>query len=118
MSRERLAYLLFVIVGFAELGALIAIGESRIDKGGIVLIVVLVVWLGRRSKAAWWLFVVANAYLLIASAPLVVSSGGGVLWADVIATGLGSSMLLVILLSRPMRRWVRPGRGLVAVTAT
>jgi hypothetical protein len=107
MARERLAYLLFVAAGFAQLAALLTIGSTRVDKGGIVLLVILVAWLGRRSRTAWWLFVTGNAWLLLASAPLLISSGAHVVWGDVIALAGGSSVLLAILLSRPMRAWIR-----------
>ena len=107
MSRERLAYLLFLVVGTAQLGALAVIGDTRFSKGGIVLMVVLAAWLGRRSRVAWWLFVAGNVYLLLASAPLL-AAGGQVNWANAVAITLGSVVLLAILSSRPMRRWVRP----------
>lgn len=108
MARARLAYLLFVIVGAAQIGALAAIGDTRFSKGGIVLMVVVAVWLGFRSRAAWWLFVVGNAWLLIATAPLVASSSGHTMTGNVIALAFGSAVMLAILLSGPMRTWVRP----------
>lgn len=108
MRRDQLAYLLFVVVGFTQLGVLVAIGDTRIDKGGVVVLVVLVAWLGRRSRPAWWLFVATNALFLIAAVALLLSSGGHPIWGDVIATILGSSMLLAILLSRGMRAWIDP----------
>jgi hypothetical protein len=108
MSKGRLAYLLFVIVGAAQIGALAAIGDTRFSKAGIVLMVVVAVWLGFQSRAAWWLFVLGNAWLLVASAPLVASSGGHTMWGNVIALALGSAVMLAILLSCPMRTWVRP----------
>jgi hypothetical protein len=37
MSRERLAYLLFLVVEAAQLSALAIIGDTRFNKGGIVL---------------------------------------------------------------------------------
>ena len=107
MSRERLAYVLFVIVGAAQLGALAVIGDTRFSRGGIVLMIVLAAWLGFRSRVAWWLFVVGNAWLLLASAPLL-ASGGHVIWGNAITLAMGSALLLAILLSRPMRVWVRP----------
>jgi hypothetical protein len=107
VSRERISYLLFLAVGAAQLAALAAIGDTRFSKGGIVLMVVLAAWLGRRSRVAWWLFVVGNVYLLLASAPLL-ALGRHVIWANAIALALGSMLLLAILTSRPMRRWIRP----------
>jgi hypothetical protein len=107
MARERVAYLLFVIVGAAQLAALAAVGDTRFNKGGIVLMVVLAAWLGFRSRVAWWLFVAGNAWLLLASAPLL-ASGGHVIWGNAVALALGSALLLAILLSRPMRAWVGP----------
>jgi hypothetical protein len=107
MSRERFAYLLFLVVGAAQLGALAVIGDTRFSKGGIVLMVGLAAWLGRRSHLVWWLFVAGNVWLLLASAPLL-ALGGHVNWANAIALVLGSVVLLAILSSRPMRRWVRP----------
>lgn len=106
MSRERVAYVLFLVVGTAQLGALAVIGDTRFSNGGIVLTVVVAAWLGRRSRIAWWLFVIGNLWLL-ASAPLL-ASGGHVNWANAIALTLGSLVLLAILSSRPMRRWIRP----------
>ncbi len=99
--------MLFLVVAAAQLGALVVIGDTRFSKGGIVLMVVLAAWLGRRSRVAWWLFVVGNAYLLLASAPLL-ALGGHVIWANAIALALGSALQLAILLSRPVRGWVRP----------
>jgi hypothetical protein len=117
MSRERVAYLLFVIVGAAELSALAVIGDTRFNKGGIVLVVVLALWLGRRSRVAWWLFVAGNALPLLASA-LLMASGGHVMWGNAIVLSLGSALLLAILTSRPMRRWVVPPANAVGhVTA-
>jgi hypothetical protein len=107
VSKERLSYLLFLVVGATQLGALALIGDTRFSKGGIVLMVVLAAWLGRGSRVAWWLFVVGNVYLLLASAPLL-AFGGHVIGANAIALALGSAMLLAILTSRPMRRWVKP----------
>jgi hypothetical protein len=106
MSRERLAYLLFVVTGAAQLGALVLIGDTRFDKGGIVLMVVLTGWLGRRSRVTWWLFVAGNAWLLVASGPLLLA-GSHVIWGNAIAITLGSAGQLAILLSRPMRAWIR-----------
>lgn len=107
MSKERLAYLLFVVTAAAQLGALVLVGDTRFNKGGIVVMIVLAAWLGLRSRVAWWLFVVGNAWLLLASGPLLVT-GGHVIWGNAIALALGSSVQLVILMSRPMRTWVRP----------
>jgi hypothetical protein len=107
VSRERLSYLLFLVVAAAQLGALAVIGDTRFSKGGIVLLVVLAAWLGCRSRVAWWLFVVGNAYLLLASAPLL-ALGGHVIWANAIVLALGSALQLTILLSRPVHGWVRP----------
>jgi hypothetical protein len=132
MRRDRIAYLLFAVVGFVQLGVLLLIGETRIDKGGLLVLIVLVAWLGRRSRAAWLLFVIANLWLLLATIGLSLGSttqtltslsstgsrvthvittaspGSRVIWGDVITTVLGSGMLLAILLSRSMRTWVRP----------
>ena len=106
MSRERSAYLLFVIVGAAQLSALAVVGDTRFNKGGIVLMVALAAWLGFRSRVARWLFVVGNAWLLLASVPLLASAGH-VIWGNAIALALGSALQLAILLSRPMRAWVK-----------
>ncbi len=128
MRRDQLAYLLFAIVGFAQLGTLLLIGDSQISRGGVVLMVLLVAWLGRRSRTAWWLFLIANTALVILGAALAFSSQTNVsvsrgadgvvttvthptstiLWGDVLTVLLGSALLLAILLSRPMRTWVRP----------
>jgi hypothetical protein len=110
MPRERLAYLLFVVVQTAQLGALAVVGDTRFDKAGIVVMVFVAAWLGRRSRVAWRLFVAGNAWLLLASAPLV-ALGGHVIWGDAIALSLGSAMMLAILFSHPMRAWVRPPAG-------
>lgn len=131
MRRDRIAYLLFAVVGFVQLGVLLLIGETRIDKGGLLVLIVLVAWLGRRSRAAWLLFVIANLWLLLATIGISLGSstqtltsvsstgsrvthaitttpaGGGVIWGDVLAIVLGSGLLLAILLSPSMRTWVR-----------
>ncbi len=109
MRRDQLAYLLFVVTDFAQFGVLEAIHGIRTSKGAVVVLVLLVAWLGRRSRTAWWLFVIGNGWLVLGSLPLLISSGGHILWGDTIAVGLGSSVLLAILLSAPMRRWSRPG---------
>jgi hypothetical protein len=100
-------YVLFVGIGAAQLGALALIGDTRFNKGGIVLMLVLAGWLGRRSRGAWWLFVVGNAWLLLGSVPLLLA-GGHVIWGNAIAITLGSAGQLAVLLSRPMRAWLRP----------
>jgi hypothetical protein len=107
MSKERLVYLLFVVTGASQVGALVLVGDTRFNQGGIVLMIVLAVWLGLRSRVAWWLFVVGNAWLLLVSGPLLVT-GGHVIWGNAIALALGSAVQLAILFSRPMRTWVRP----------
>jgi hypothetical protein len=107
VSRERRAYLLFVAIGFAQDGALLAIGDSRISRSGVALMATLTLWLGRRSRTAWWLFVAGNTYLLMATLALLVPFGGDVMWGDVITLVLGCSTLLAILLSRPMRTWIK-----------
>lgn len=106
VSRERLVYVLFVVTAAAQLGALVLVGETRFSKGGIVLMVVLAAWLGRRSRVAWCLFVAGNAWLLLASGPLLLA-GSHVIWGNAIAITLGSAGQLAILLSRPMRTWIR-----------
>lgn len=107
MVRERLLYLLFLVMAAAQLGALALAGDTRFNKGGVVLIVVLAAWLGRRSRVAWWLFVAGNTWLLLRSAPLLLM-GGHVIWGNAIAITLGSIGQLAILLSRPMRNWIGP----------
>lgn len=126
MRKDRVAYLLFVLIGFTELGVMALDGDNRIDKGGVVLILGLVYWLGRHSRTAWWLFVFANAWVLILGVLTVVSgvtqsgsSGGlgqptasvghsGVLWGNAIAFLVGSVLLLAILVSEAMQNWVKP----------
>jgi hypothetical protein len=108
MPRHRLAYLLFVAVGFAQLGTLVAIGDSRISKGAVVVLILLVGWLGDRSRIAWWLFVLSNAWVLVWTAVFLGSSGVHMNWGDVITGFVGSFGLLAILLSPDMRTWVRP----------
>jgi hypothetical protein len=122
MLRQRMFWL-FTITGFAELTALLAIGESTISRASIIVLCALVVWLGSGSRTAWWIFVVGNALALSLTLPLAFAttsgnSGGGTLWGDVIATGLGSVALLAMPLSPPMRRHhraqpvgARPGPG-------
>ena len=108
MPRYRLAYLLFVAIGFAELATLGAIGDSRISRAAVVALVILVAWLGRRSRIAWWLFVLSNAWLLVGSASVLGSSGGHVTWGNVITLSIGSAALLAILLGPDIRNWVKP----------
>ena len=107
MSKGRLAYLLFVVVEAAQLSALAVIGDTRFNRGGIVLMVALACWLGRRSRVAWWLLVVGNGVSLLLSASLL-AAGGHVMWGNAIALTLGSATLVLILTSRPMRRWIKP----------
>jgi hypothetical protein len=108
VRREQFGYLLFVFVGFAQLAVLVLIGDTRINAAGVFILVILVAWLGRRSRAAWWLFVAMNGWFLLGDLALLFSSGGSLIWGDVIATVLGSSLLLAILLSRTMRTWIDP----------
>jgi hypothetical protein len=123
MRRDQAAYVLFVLVGFAQFGALALLGKSTISRGSVVVLVLMVAWLGSRSRIAWWLFVAINTWSLVVAALLIGStsqtlsgpggthtvttapSGGGVVWGNVIALILGSSLLLAILFSRPMRVW-------------
>lgn len=62
----------------------------------------------------WWIFLVANACEFILTAAIVLGSASGASaasgtdWADVITILVGSSALITILVSRPMRVWVRP----------
>jgi hypothetical protein len=107
MARERLVYVLFVATAAAQLGALVLVGETRFNKGGIVLMVILATWLGRRSRVAWWLFVAGNAWLLLGTGSLLLP-GGHVIWGNAITITPGSAGQLAILLSRPMRTWIRP----------
>ncbi len=108
MPRGRALYVLFVATAAAQLGALVVVGDTQFNKGGgIVLMGILAAWLGRRSRVAWWLFVVGNAWLLLGSG-LLLLGGGHVIWGNAIAITLGSAGQLAILLSRPMRAWVRP----------
>lgn len=113
MRRETVAYWLFVAVGCAQLGTLVLIGESDISPKGVIVVLVMAAWLGRRSRTAWWIFLVGNACEFILTAVIVLgsasgaSAGSGTEWGDVIAILLGSSALLAILLSRPMRMWTR-----------
>lgn len=114
MRREAIAYWLFVAVGFAQLGALVLIGDSDISAKALIPVLVMVAWLGRRSRTAWWIFLVINTCQLILTIAIVLgspsgaSAGSGTLWGDAITVLLGSSALITILLSRPMRVWTRP----------
>lgn len=114
MRRETVTYWLFVTVGFAQLGALVLIGDSTVRAKGLIPVILMLVWLGRRSRTAWWIFLVFNALELTLSAVLVLgsasgaSAGSGTLWGDVITILLGSAVLIAILLSRPMRAWTSP----------
>jgi hypothetical protein len=117
MGPRPTAYWLFVCVGFAQLGVLAVIGESTITARGLVPVVLMVAWLGRRSRAAWLIFVALNAIALLATGALVLSSatgappGGGVLWGDTMTILIGAAALLLILLSRPMRSWMSATRA-------
>lgn len=114
MRRETVAYWLFVAVGFTQLGTLVLIGDSDISTRALIPVILMVAWLGRRSRTAWWIFVLVNACEIIATAAIVLASasgtsaGSGTLWGDVITILLGSSALIGILLSRPMRDWTSP----------
>jgi hypothetical protein len=107
------AYWLFVATGFAQLGAIVAIGESSVWPKGVAVVCALVIWLGFGSRVAWCLFVAANSITLIATLALTLSSGGGssattgTSWGDVIVLYVGSAMLLAILLSPGMRHHLR-----------
>ena len=114
MRREAVAYWLFVAIGFAQLGTLVSIGDSTISTKGLIPVVLMLVWLGRRSRTAWWVFLVVNGLEVILTAALVLASvngasaGSGTLWGEVITILLGSLVLTAILLSRSMRSWTRP----------
>jgi hypothetical protein len=107
MSKGRLSYLTFVATAAAQLAALALVGDTRFNRAGIMVMVILAAWLGRRSRVAWWLFVAGNTWLLLLSAPLLLA-GGHVILGNVMAMTLGSAGQLAILLSRPMRTWIRP----------
>lgn len=107
MPRHRIAYLLFVAIGFAELATLAEIGHSRITTAAVIGLVILLVQLGRRSRIAWWVFVLCNGWLLVSSASFLGSSGE-VTWGNVITLCIGSSALLTILVGPDMRTWVKP----------
>ena len=98
----------FAVTGFAELGALVAIGETTMSLRAAVIIGVMVLWLGRGSRAAWWVFVIANALALVMTSSLVVGSSSGpgrssTAWGNVAVLSVGSVALLAILLSPTMR---------------
>ncbi len=108
LMRTR-SFWLFAATGFAELGALLALGESNISLKGVVGMCALVLWLGRGSRVAWWLFVAGNGLALLMTLPIAFSSSNGgsgatILWGDVIVLSVGSAALLGILLSPAMRR--------------
>jgi hypothetical protein len=92
----------------------VLIGDSTISTKAQIPVGLMVVWLGRRSRTAWWIFLVLNALEFIFTAALVLgsasgrSAGSGTQWGDVITILLGSSALIAILLSRPMRAWTSP----------
>lgn len=107
MPRYRIAYLLFVAIGFAELATLVEIGKSRITTASVIGLMILLVQLGRRSRIAWWVFVLCNGWLLVSSASFLGSSGE-VTWGNVITLWIGSSALLTILVGPDMRTWIKP----------
>lgn len=113
MRRGVTAYLLFMGVGLAYLGALALVGETRFNAAGLAFTLAAALWLGRGSRGAWWLFVIGNAAALVFALPLIagaLASGGAPLWGNTITLPIGSALMLAILLSRPMRDWVRsPG---------
>jgi hypothetical protein len=114
MRKDMVAYWLFVAVGFAQLGTLVLIGESDISTRALIPVILMVVWLGRRSRTAWWIFVLVNVCEFVATVAIVLgsasgaSAGSGTLWGDAITILLGSCALIGILLSRPMRAWTSP----------
>lgn len=116
MRRETLAYWLFVIVGFAQLGALVLIGDSDISTRGVIPVLIMIAWLGRRSRTAWWIFLLVNACEFLMTFAVVLgsvgagSSGSGTDWGDVVTILLGSSALVAILVSQPMRAWTSSPR--------
>jgi hypothetical protein len=110
LMRSR-SFWLFAATGFAELIALLLIGESTMSVKAVAVICLLVVWVGRGSRVAWWLFVAANSFVLLTTWALMLGSGagtggpgGGTDWGNVIVLSVGSAALLVILLSPAMRR--------------
>lgn len=108
MRRDLASYWLFVVTGFAQLAAFALLGESHMTLRGIVPVTLMVAWLGRRSRTAWWIFLIANLWLFTAALALVIGSrgpGSNILWGDVITALVGTSALLIILLSRPMKVW-------------
>lgn len=109
LMRTR-SFWLFAATGFAELGALLAIGETSMSLKAVAVLCGLLVWLGRGSRVAWWLFVIANGFVLLMTLAIALvsskggSGGGGTLWGNVIVLSVGSVALLAVLLSRTMRR--------------
>ena len=103
------SFWLFAAVGFSELAALLLLGETTMTPVAVVVIAVLVLWLGRGSRAAWWLFVAANTLallgtLLMAFASSTGGSGGSTDWGNVAVICTGSVVLLGVLFS-PAMRW-------------
>jgi hypothetical protein len=118
------AYCLFLALGFAQLGALVEVGETRFSLPGLAVVLLAVVWLGHGSRAAWWLFVAGHGFVVLTALAVTFSSAGqvglagwgfgtGVIWPNVIALAGGSSAILATLLSPGMRKHLR-GRPLPA----
>jgi hypothetical protein len=108
LMRTR-SFWLFAAVGFAELGALLLLGETTMTPTVVVVIAVLVLWLGRGSRVAWWLFVAANSFALLGTLGIAISSStnglsGGTDWGNITVICVGSVVLLMALLSPAMRR--------------
>ena len=108
LTRSRTVFGLYVVLSVAQVVLLSATRTtSGFSLAHLVPGLVLIVLLGRRSRAAWWLLVAFDVIPLLFTTLLL---GPGVLWTHV-ALFVGSSIvLLAVLVSRPMRAYVSAGR--------
>lgn len=108
VSRVSPIYAVFVAASAAQVGLLVATGVvSDFHLTNLIPLAVLIVLLGRRSRVAWWLLVAVDAIPLLWSTTLW---GPGTLWLHVVLFAMGGSVLLVLLVCRPMREFVSVGR--------
>lgn len=94
---------LFVLVG----------ALPHLDTRGIGFLLVLLIALAYRSRIGWGLLLVVDGVPLLAAASLsgnAVAAGGHLMWSHAVAMLVTGVALEAVLLSKPMRQYIRGGR--------
>jgi hypothetical protein len=107
-TRASPVFVLYVLLSAVQVILLKVTGVTgSISVGRLLLAIVLIAALGRRSRVAWWLLVALDVIPLLFSTLLL---GPGVLWVHVALYAGSSVALLALLVSHPMRAFVSAGR--------